>query len=151
MHIRTISALIVVPGRENLRAELVEWFEDVAERGTGSQLVVVDTEPGSGTSTVLDAFIAACNQDQAVRVRVGSGPTLTGLLKTRPQNCRNDFMIRQARSRCCVGLVHVRLRFDRMGVGWGVGGRWRVGRVGVARRRGCRTSCSQASTRRSPP
>jgi Tetratricopeptide repeat len=54
------------PGRHaGLTGELVEWWEDLWQRGMTSRVVLVAVPPGWGRTTVLDRFVEAADAHEA--------------------------------------------------------------------------------------
>jgi Tetratricopeptide repeat len=54
------------PGRHaGLTGELVEWWEELWQRGMTSRVVLVPVPPGWGRTTVLDRFVEAADADEA--------------------------------------------------------------------------------------
>ena len=108
-----------------LAGELVEWWEDLWQRGMTSRVVLVAVPPGWGRTTVLDRLAAAAGADDA---------PVTLIARINGQDCRRG----SARRRRYCGLpgrggdaarVAELLGLDRLGgiqMGLGVGGLVRV-------------------------
>jgi hypothetical protein len=56
-----------------LAGELVEWCEDLCERGTGSRAVLVAVPPGREVTTALDHLAAAVGFPLAGVAAAGAG------------------------------------------------------------------------------
>jgi hypothetical protein len=71
-----------------LAEELAEWWEDLAERGIGSQVVLAAVPPGWGRSAVLRQFAAGCSFRHKQLTRLNSSRTAAAaqLLHRGPAN-----------------------------------------------------------------
>ena len=71
----TLGDMSLGAGRHRAVAEeLVEWQEDLAERGIGSQVVLVAVPPGWGRSAVLREFAAVAGRDDGPVTLVAEVP-----------------------------------------------------------------------------
>ncbi len=110
--------------------ELTEWWEDLWQRGIGSQVVVVPVPPGWGRSAVLGEFRAVVEDvDGPVTLVVAIDGNLPPGRAVQADALREDLAAAGQRSRVA-GLLDLDKVAGRVQLGLGVGGLFVSGLAG---------------------